>query len=253
MCEYFLEDQWASGILGVKSYISKRKIDFDPQIIQEFKRSLDHEAFVTLKVDTYSIKDVFLLQKFGFNIVDTSIKYSVNPKNFNDNSKYKLQDSNYFIKNGKDHEKDDIAKIAYDEFKFSRFHLDPFFSKSIASKFKYEWVLNFFKGKRGDNLYIAKEKENGRILGFILLKDEKLKEEYTSSTTIDLLATNSNFNKRGVATSLVSFSIDKYINFREIYVGTQAVNIPANNLYQKLGFRMQESSYIFHYHHKYEN
>ena len=253
MSEYFIEDKWASSILGINSYISKKTEGFDHNKIKKFKNNLDQDAFLTLKVSSKSFSDIFLLQKLGFFVVDTSIQYSLKPKYFYEKSNKIIYKSNYLIKSADANEKEEIAQIAYDEFKFSRFHIDPFFSDTLASKLKYEWVLNYFLGKRGDNLFVAKEKEDGSVLGFILLKDQINQKNENKYTVIDLLATTSKFNKKGVASSLISYSVDNYIQFNKIFVGTQAVNIPANNLYQKLGFRMENSSYIYHYHYKHGN
>ena len=253
MSDYFIKDKWATSILGINSYISEKTEGFEINKIQQFKNNLNQDAFITLKVNTKNINDILLLQKLGFLIVDTLIQYSLKPKYFYKNSQKIIDKSNFFIKSADINEKEKIAKVAYDEFKFSRFHLDPLIPNLLASKFKYEWVLNYFLGNRGHNLFVAKEKEDGEILGFILLKDQINFNNDMSSTGIDLLATVSKFNKKGVASALVAFSVDKYINFNKILVGTQAVNIPANNLYQRLGFRMENSTYIFHYHYKHGN
>ena len=238
---------------GDKFIYFKKNEGFDEYQIKEFNNNLNQDSFLTLKVSTKNINDILLLQKLGFNLIDTLIQYSINPKYFSTNYYKKFHKSEFLIESADSNVKEDIANLAYKEFKFSRFHLDPFFSNSLASKLKYSWVMNYFNGNRGNNLFVAKESKNGKILGFILLKDQKSSNKSFEVTGIDLLATSSKYIKKGVASSLISFSVEKYIHFNKIFVGTQAVNIPANNLYQGLGFKMENSFYIFHYHHIHGN
>ena len=143
MTDYFIKDNWATSILGINSYISKKNEGFDEYQIKEFNNNLNQDAFLTLKVSTKNINDILLLQKLGFNLIDTLIQYSINPKYFSTNYYKKFHKSEFLIESADSNVKEDIANLAYKEFKFSRFHLDPFFSNSLASKLKYSWVMNF--------------------------------------------------------------------------------------------------------------
>ena len=160
MTDYFIKDNWATNILGINSYISKKNEGFDEYQIKDFNNNLDQDAFLTLKVSTKNINDILLLQKLGFKVVDTLIQYSINPKYFNANYHKKIDKSEFLIEPAVSNEKEDIANLAYKEFKFSRFHLDPFFSDSLASKLKYSWVMNYFNGNRGNNWISCANKSN---------------------------------------------------------------------------------------------
>ncbi len=52
---------------------------------------------------------------------------------------------------------------------------------------------------------------------------------------------------RGLASSLIQLA-SKNINRSCIKVGTQIGNLPSIKLYQKLGFVLTRSDYVFHYH-----
>ena len=66
---------------------------------------------------------------------------------------------------------------------------------------------------------------------------------------IDLIAVGEKHQNKGIGKALIAHFIklytDKGFNLR---VGTQAANIASINLYQKLGFRVEETSYNLHAH-----
>ena len=248
MSDLFYEDKWTSKILGKKSYISLHQENFDHNEIKRFQDRLEENSFLTLKVKTNKIKDIVLLQKCNFFIIDTLIKYSGLINDILKKTIIKRSNKNFFIEKGLEKDKEEIAKLARNEFKFSRFHLDPFILDSLGSRIKYDWVLNFFKGNRGDKLFIARDNYNSKIIGFILIIENKLPN--FNSISIDLIASDSVFKNQGIASELVNYSASQLRDYQKINVGTQAVNIPANNLYQKLGFKIEDSFYVFHYHHK---
>jgi predicted GNAT family acetyltransferase len=86
--------------------------------------------------------------------------------------------------------------------------------------------------------------DDGKITGFVQLI------ETAAAAIIDLIAVDSSQRGKGTATSLISGLMLKHGNKARIIVGTQAANIPSMRLYQKCGFRLTGSKYIFHYHNK---
>ena len=131
-------------------------------------------------------------------------------------------------------------ELANKSFKYSRFHLDSFFSNEVANNIKAEWVRSFFMEKRGDAMIVALI--DNTIVGFLLLlqDDERI--------TIDLIAVDSNFRGEGIAKDMIMYSQDCYKDLSFIRVGTQLVNRPSINLYENLFFRFIEAKYVFHYH-----
>ena len=48
-----------------------------------------------------------------------------------------------------------ISRLAFNSFKYSRFHLDPLISNNNANNVKQYWITNFFNGRRGDWLVVC--------------------------------------------------------------------------------------------------
>ena len=65
---------------------------------------------------------------------------------------------------------------------------------------------------------------------------------------IDLIAVDKNHRRKNTASSLIAYAESEYNNCLLIRVGTQIANIASVRLYEKLGFRLTQSQYIFHYH-----
>ena len=132
-----------------------------------------------------------------------------------------------------------VELIANENFSFSRFHLDLKIDNNIANQIKKNWVKNFFSGHRGDEMIVAIMDDEP--IGFLqlIVKEKEL--------LIDLIGVAKRAQGRGVACSMIEFAC-KNIRRSNILVGTQIGNIPANKLYQKLGFQLTESNYVFHYH-----
>jgi ribosomal protein S18 acetylase RimI-like enzyme len=102
-------------------------------------------------------------------------------------------------------------------------------------------VNNYFCGKRGDEMVLALM--NGEPVGFLqlILKDRAL--------LIDLIGVAKKAQGLGVASNMIQFARKK-IKCSNFKVGTQIGNWPSIKLYQKLGFVLASSEYVFHYHNK---
>jgi ribosomal protein S18 acetylase RimI-like enzyme len=64
---------------------------------------------------------------------------------------------------------------------------------------------------------------------------------------IDLIAVDKTHQGHGIASEMIAFAQNN-TDRSTIKVGTQVANIPSIRLYEKLGFRLCESYYVFHYH-----
>jgi ribosomal protein S18 acetylase RimI-like enzyme len=134
-----------------------------------------------------------------------------------------------------------VVELARRSFVYSRFHLDSAIPKAVADTVKAEWVASYFAGKRGDEMVIALVDET--VVGFLLLlwgNDGVL--------TIDLIAVDGNQRRKGIASDMITYAESQCHGCSRIKVGTQLANIPSIRLYEKIGFRMCMSKYVFHYH-----
>ena len=68
-------------------------------------------------------------------------------------------------------EKNKVTDIAYKNFKTSRFHLDNRLPKSKSDLIRKQWMMDHFKGLRGEKIFVQFFKK--KITGFCLIKYEK--------------------------------------------------------------------------------
>ena len=248
MNKLFIYDQWTSKILSLDAFFLDSNIEIYEEKILEFIKSIKDKSFITAKINSSNTKDIRAIQNCGFKFIDTLITYNTKT-NLNYSESKLINSSDFHIRESREEDSETVAKLAFNSFKLSRFHLDPEIDNYLACKIKYEWVLNYFNGKRGNKLFVIDSKSENKIVGFILLieKNDLLKKN--KSIIIDLISIHPKFNRIGLAFELISHASNYYKeNFSKLVVGTQAVNIAANNLYQKSKFRMTKSTYIFHYH-----
>jgi dTDP-4-amino-4,6-dideoxy-D-galactose acyltransferase len=83
---------------------------------------------------------------------------------------------------------------------------------------------------------------NRKLVGFLLL----LKSD--SEITIDLIGVAAEAQRQGWGRYLIAYAHQVSTQYETMVVGTQATNIPSVRLYESLGFRLRQSSYVFHYH-----
>ena len=134
-----------------------------------------------------------------------------------------------------------VCAIARECFRYSRFHLDPDTPNELADQVKHNWVRNYFRGLRGDQLFVAWR--DGRPAGFLQALN-------TGKTAlIDLIGVSSQCQRCGVAASLMQSFGDYYQDRSDFFqVGTQVTNIASLRLYQKYGFEVSDSTYVLHMH-----
>ena len=237
MKESIIYDEWLSKILDRKVY----KIIVDATNVENIKKStkikkiLKQKAvFAYAKVPTNSIAHIKFLENLGFSLVDTNVLFEKKIRVLNK----KVSGRGIRFAQAKDEV--DIINLASQSFEYSRFHLDDFFPKKLANTIKGDWVRNFFLGKRGDKMIVAQKGKS--IAGFLLVLEEK------KGIIIDLIAVDKGFRRQGIASKMISYLEKVFYGSQRIIVGTQISNIASMKLYENFGFRVFESSYVFHYH-----
>lgn len=193
-------------------------------------------GFVYAKVKTSNIAEISRLERIGFNLIDTNIQLQRSASESWDDRNIS---SSCRIELGEPSDLKDVERIAASSFLFSRFHLDPKIENSVANEIKRQWATNFFAGKRGDFMVVAKDQN--QTIGFLLLLDQEDKR------TIDLIAVSKVHRGKGLASAMIRFAAKEALG-RQIVVGTQVANSPALRSYENLGFRAYESYYVLHYH-----
>ena len=239
MNNFLKKDNWLSKIVGKDVY--QLIVDqFNPDLFYNdwkkfLKININKNFFVYSKVDVSSIKTATCLENAGFHLVDTAVQYYLNNERKivnNNKTNFKLSFTEKKFQKG-------VGQLAKNSFLYSRFHLDPLIDNKIADKIKQRWAENFFLNQRGDRMVVALD--NNKPVGFLQLIINN------NDLFIDLIGVSTEAQGKGVASSMILFARRK-IAHSVMKVGTQILNIPSVNLYQKLGFLLNSSKYIFHYH-----
>lgn len=237
-------DTWLGNILDKESFrvsitdefITKTFLSEDALEKQWLTYIKQENVFVFSKVATTALQHIAFLENKGFHLIDTNVTLL--------NNKPTLQTiqnkANVQYDFAKPNDAKQLGKVAYHAFHYTRFHLDANVTNHQANVIKRDWATNFFKGKRGDFMVVARCE--GQVAGFLqlLLHKEQL--------VIDLIAVDSKHRRKGIAKNMIQFAINNIPNITTVLVGTQIANVPSINLYQKMGFFFHNAKYVFHYH-----
>ncbi len=191
-------------------------------------------VFIYTRVPVEALNCIHGLEDVGFRIIDTSI---VLRKRINKN---KPLGNITGVRFARMEDKNNVGEIALNNFKYSRFHLDPAIEDRISNTIKAQWATNYFEGKRGDEMIVSER--DGLICGFLQLLHSG------DDLLIDLIAVSKEYRNKNVASDMIDFAEKNLDGFRHIRVGTQAANIPSIGLYEKLGFSIVDVKQVLHYH-----
>ena len=226
------KNHFLSDIYGFNCY----DILFDKGMINNLKSNflftkiLDKPSFLSCKIPSNESASISNLVSLGFveignNVIfEKDIKYSITKKNLN-------------VFKVKSEHKAAIQRIVEINKIPTRFHLDKAISYK-SSEIIGEWVLNFFEGKRGDSMFIVKNK--GSIAGFMSLIFS------SNSAIIDLICIDKKYHRKGLATELINSIKLNYSNIEKISVGTYRSNHAAISLYNKSNFTLSKEYKVFH-------
>jgi ribosomal protein S18 acetylase RimI-like enzyme len=225
----FKIDKWLSVQLGHPAYnINNIDKSFD------FSEYRYKKILISIKTNK-KIKNSFL-KKNKIKLIEKNLTFFKNSK------KNKLK-KNYFenIRFANNLDKKNILDIAENSFINSRFFKDKNIKKKLARKIKRNWVLNFFRKKRGECLIISEC--NKKVVGFLLIL--KNKNDYI----IDLIAVKKNYQNLGFGTKMIEFleNIVLKRNKVRIYVSTQSNNKDSIKLYIKNKFKVKYRNYVYHF------
>ena len=223
MTQALIADAWLSGLLDRPAYHLGAGADPATPVAAP--------AFVDAKVPTGDIARVQQLINAGFRLVDTNVRLDRAP------GALKAAAVEAHIRPAEPRDAEGVKAIAADSFRFDRFHADPQIPNATADRIKAAWAGNFFSGARGDRMVVAAD--GASILGFLQIIDQP---EYS---VIDLIAVAASAQGRGLATAMIAHAI---ANGRAVAwrVGTQIANVPSLRLYERMGFLVTESQYVFH-------
>ena len=223
-------DKWLSTQLGYAAY------------------NLNYISYKNFNFSKYRSKNILIFIKSNKKITSSFLKKNkiklieTNLTFLKKSTKKKLNGS-YFknIRFANIIDKKSISDIAEKSFIKSRFFQDKNIKKKLARKIKRNWVINFFKKKRGKYLIVAEFKK--KVVGFLLIL--KNKEDYI----IDLISVKKKYQNLGLGTKMIKFFENKVLNKDKarIYVSTQSNNSESIKLYVKNNFIVKYKKYIYHF------
>lgn len=136
---------------------------------------------------------------------------------------------------------DDLKQLGVDSGIYSRFVVDPKFPRDKARALFEEWILRSLDKTYADDVLVVPQ--GNRIAGMATVAQ---KESYVS---IGLVAVGAEFRGRGFGEALVRAAITwcREKGIRQIQVTTQSANQPARRLYQKCGFELATTEFVYHF------
>lgn len=123
-----------------------------------------------------------------------------------------------------------LQRIARESYRLSRFYFDRNFPDHLCDAFYETWIT---KSCEGYATAVLVAKENRNAVGFVSCHLDQ-----NHSGHIGLVGVSSHMQGIGLGKILVSAALEWFFshNASEIHVTTQGRNVPAQRLYQRLGF-----------------
>jgi dTDP-4-amino-4,6-dideoxy-D-galactose acyltransferase len=240
-------DGWLSDVLGVSSWkVLGVTAAVSPADIRAdlLDRAEGGAGFFSAKIATRDVMAVTHATQAGFSVVDVNVTFdwdsdgagaSGNAPNHNGVMTIDAADA------------DDAAAveaIAGRCFAFSRFHLDPAVGLDRANEVKRQWARNACHG-RASAVYVARRQND--VVGFLAVLENR--SGAGTDAIIDLVGVDAGHQGQGAGRALSRSFVEQWRGRADrLRVGTQISNIPAMRLYESIGFRVAETSYVLHAH-----
>jgi dTDP-4-amino-4,6-dideoxy-D-galactose acyltransferase len=238
------KDQWLSDVLEISSWKVLDIAGTPPADIRAglLDRAGRGAAFFSAKIPTLDVGAVTNATGAGFLVVDANV--TLDWDNAAGSAGGSVIDRNITIEQAGVDDIPAIEKIAGQCFTFSRFHLDPAIGHARANEVKRQWARNACRG-RASVVYVARQSND--VTGFLAVLEASAGGR--RAAIIDLVGVDRGHQGQGAGQVLSWTFVDEWRDRADrLRVGTQISNIPAMRLYEKIGFRITETSYVLHAH-----
>ena len=226
-----LYDKWLSEKLNTNCYNCKLH-NVSDYIKLKSKFKLDYPYFVSIK--TFESPEDYVYE------LPSSIRFITSMNNLKwDPSSSTLFETSQYIDDFQTKDHDEVVRITEKSFELDRFSLDNRLPQLLKGKVKVSWIAANLSQERNTKTFVSRSVD-GKIHGFSSLLLSK------NSVAIDLIAVDPEFRNKGIASSLVRIS-QKFAHSmsQPLEVGTQQSN-PANRIYRKNGFVLQNILHVSH-------
>ena len=241
------KDEWLSGVLEILSWkLLGMEAGTSPAEIRAnlLDRAGQGSAFFSAKIPTRDMGTVTNATRAGLFVVDVSVTFDWDKTTNGASGNNVGGNSHMIIEAAGADDTLAIEEIAGNCFTLSRFHLDPAIGLDRANEVKRQWARNACVG-RASIVYVARQQ--GHVTGFLAVLENKSSER--EDAIIDLVGVDAAHQGRGVGRALSGMFVEQWQGRADrLRVGTQISNIPAMRLYESIGFRVAETSYVLHAH-----
>lgn len=227
----FLE--WDSDFFGIKTgrlFLSK-ETRWD-------ENELKNWDLVYVFVDPADMSNNLLLLQKGVSLVDEKITYIMNVSTLKETKDNASHIHSYFSSG--DDEK--VISIGIQSGIYSRFNVDPNFSKVKFEELYTMWMKRSISGEIANEVvvYVTEEKE---IAGVITLGEKN------NNADIGIIAVDNNFRGQNIGKALIQEAVNYSIrkNYSSLQVVTQKNNQAACKFYERCGFIEENVINIYHY------
>lgn len=236
----FVRDPWLSDVIEMPCFrMGALPVGADARAIASAMRAVAPQgrAFFFAKHGTADMAGVETLVRAGHNVTDVSVT-------FLHEGGCAHEGECCVVEVATEVDATEVADLAGRCFTFSRFHADSRIGTNRANAVKREWARNSCLG-RAAVVYVVRLA--GRVAGFLAVL--KREGQAGSEAIIDLVGVDAAHQGKGLGRAMtLRFIRDWGERAGRLSVGTQAVNIPALRLYERLGFRISETAYVLHAH-----
>lgn len=183
---------------------------------------------------------VTIVEDSGFNFVDIRVTFSRPIFEKGRENKYSQTDD-LLMRSSKRADIPKLQSIAREVYSQTRFHFDPNFPTEKCHEFYEQWIKNSCEGY-ADIVFVAIYKS--RIAGYISCHSS----EDGQIGKISLIGVSRENQNQGLGKQLIRHAIQWFSanKIKQIRVITQGSNIPAQRLYQSIGFRTRSVKSWYH-------
>lgn len=240
----FEMDSWLSEVLGFSAYrlnVVDGGIDVNQDIAALKGQIAGNHAFAYVRLPAAKVDLCRRFSAHGFYVVDVPVTFHrpAIPRTTENRV------AGIVVRRAEGKEREIARSIAGSCIVFSRFHMDPGFSKSMGDRVNHAWLDSYCRGVRGEEVLVAEI--GGRIAGFTAIL--RSHADGKPCRVVDLIGVEKSFQRHGVGQAMMeAFIDDTSAQGLGMHVTTQAANVPAVNLYERNGFRLAESALVLHKH-----
>jgi dTDP-4-amino-4,6-dideoxy-D-galactose acyltransferase len=240
------KDAWLSDVLGVSSWKVLAPDAASPRDINAglIECAGGATAFFSTKIPTADVVTLSKATRAGFSVVDVNVTFDWDADAAATSRDQANGTDAMTVTVVKQNDVAAVEAIAARCFTFSRFHLDPAIGRQRANEVKRQWAANACRG-RASVVYVARERD--QVAGFLAVLVNNVAGR--TDAVIDLVGVDAPYQGRGAGLAMSMMFIEQWRDRADrLRVGTQISNVPALRLYEKIGFRVAETSYVLHAH-----